>query len=355
MIMSHQGQLQTRVKSFRLQRRWSQRELAQRAGISRAAVSSIESHRLVPSVAAALALATAFECRVEDLFGTAACQAEERIWAWPPNSDACRYWHAQLGDRCFLFPAEETVAGVMAHDGVYQNGTYRLSSDVSPEQTLILAGCEPAAGLLASEFTRCSGFRLLVLYRSSSQALNLLRRGLVHVAGLHLASTANELGNVTAAKSALGAGHTLLKLAEWQEGLAIGPNVSASSVRAVLSSRVRWVGRETGSGARQCQDALLQNRLSPRRMAFSHRGVADAIRCGWADVGVCVRLVCEEAGLQFLEVRDEAYDLCFPTDQQTDPRLRALIRTVRSMHYRRQLFELPGYDCRSSGEVQRIE
>ena len=60
--------LQNRVKALRLGRGWSQAELAQRAGISRAAVSAIEIERLVPSVAAALALAEAFGCRVDALF-----------------------------------------------------------------------------------------------------------------------------------------------------------------------------------------------------------------------------------------------------------------------------------------------
>jgi DNA-binding XRE family transcriptional regulator len=51
-----------------LARQWSQADLAQRAGISRAAVSAIEGERLSPSVATALALAAVFECSVEELF-----------------------------------------------------------------------------------------------------------------------------------------------------------------------------------------------------------------------------------------------------------------------------------------------
>ena len=38
--------------------------------------------------------------------------------------------------------------------------------------------------------------------------------------------------------------------------------------------------------------------------------MAEAVRCGWADVGVCHRLACEEAGLRFLGVRREPFDLC---------------------------------------------
>jgi DNA-binding XRE family transcriptional regulator len=59
------------VLARRLARQWSQAELAQRAGISRAAVSAIEVERLSPSVATALALAAVFECSVEELFGRA--------------------------------------------------------------------------------------------------------------------------------------------------------------------------------------------------------------------------------------------------------------------------------------------
>ena len=49
-------------------RGWSQEELARLSGLSRAGVSAIETGRLIPSAAAALALAAALECRVEDLF-----------------------------------------------------------------------------------------------------------------------------------------------------------------------------------------------------------------------------------------------------------------------------------------------
>src|SRR4051794_29327800 len=68
-IMAEKQDLPNRVKSHRLKRGWSQAELAHRAGISRTAVSAIEVNRLVPSVAAALSLANALDCSVEELFG----------------------------------------------------------------------------------------------------------------------------------------------------------------------------------------------------------------------------------------------------------------------------------------------
>jgi molybdate-binding protein len=89
-------------------------------------------------------------------------------------------------------------------------------------------------------------------------------------------------------------------------------------------------------------------------MARDHRGVAEAVRCGWADVGVCLRLVSEEAGLSFLEVRQETYELCYAAQAEADPRIRALVQAVRSPGYRHLLADLPGYDSTGSGEVRDV-
>src|ERR1019366_29698 len=179
--MANPGQLQNRVKRFRQQRGWSQEELAQRAGISRAAVSAIEVQRLVPSVAAAIALATTLDCRVEDLFGVASSETAEKCWACLPNYEPCRFWHAEVGGRQVVYPVEASLAGVLPHDGIFQNGRWNLSGDALPEETLVMASCDPVTGLLANEFARSSGFRLLVLQRSSTEALDLLGRGFVHL------------------------------------------------------------------------------------------------------------------------------------------------------------------------------
>ena len=145
-----------------------------------------------------------------------------------------------------------------------------------------------------------------------------------------------------------------MRVARWQEGLAVCPGKGIKSVAAALRQKLRWIGREAGSGARQCLDELFEDRDKPRREARDHRGVAEAIRCGWADVGVCVRLVSEDAGLEFLSVRDETYDLCFATEAVDDPRIEALIAAVRSESYRRLLGELPGYDTRHAGELEKV-
>jgi len=328
--------------------------LATRAGISRAGVSSIETNRLVPSTSAALALAAALDCRVEDLFQLGKAAACEAAWAWQPQREPCRYWRASIAGRQLIYPSEPTNLGVVGHDGVYQKGQFREQLMAAPADTLVVASCDPAIGLLASELSRRSGFRLLAFSRSSKEALTLLAQGVVHVAGIHLATVGRRERNTTAARERLHGGFCLLRGARWQEGLALAPGLQLQSVRAAVESRARWVGRETGSAARELLDELLPDRRPPRHIAFGHRGVAEAVRSGWADVGVCLRLVSEEAGLGFLSVREEEYDFCYPAEFEGDPRIQALVETVRSSPYRGVLSDLPGYNAAETGELERI-
>ncbi len=185
----------------------------------------------------------------------------------------------------------------------------------------------------------------------------------MHAAGVHLAKSEEPTGNNEAVLARLGAApdssYQLLCAADWDEGIALAPGLRLRSVRAAAAARLRWVDREPGSGARQCLDMVLgrtneQGDRHPLPQAHDHRGVASAIRASWADAGICLRLASEEANLQFLSVRKEAYEICFPAALADDPRLLALVHAVRSAGYRRMLGELPGYDSTRTGELRRI-
>ncbi len=354
------------VKAYRTRRGWSQDELARRAGVSRAGISAIETGRLVPSTAAALLLSHALGCTVEALFRlkNAALPQPESRWAWHDTPHACRYWRAEIGGRQLLFPVEVSPLGLLPHDGTFQEGAFHDHAAPDPAMTLVLACCDPAAGLLAAELARTDErLRLIVLPRSSRVALELLAQGSVHAAGIHLARSSSTNGNEDAASehlstSAVGA-YRLLRVAEWDEGIAVATGQRLRSIKAILSARLRWVGREPGSGAAQCLEELVGRSDRRRRFecppwAQDHRGVAEAIRGQWADAGICLRLASEEAGLSFLSVRQEAYEICFPDTLIDDPRMKALVQVVRSAGYRRMLADLPGYSTTQTGELRRF-
>ncbi len=325
--------------------------------MSRAAVSAIETGRHVPSTEVALSLAQALECKVEDLFQLRDAK-QEPTWAWPPGRTPCRFFRASVLGRTVLYPAEETLLGAPPHDGTCTATGLDLRSSADPERTLVIAGCDPAMHLLSSELERISGFRLLSITRSSKEALELLQQRWIHVAGIHLADPAARGGNARIVRQTLGPGYHLLRQARWQEGVVLHPTLQVSSVQKALRSNLRWIGREEGAGARRCLDRILgedrPRKSLSRHTARSHLAVIEAIKSGWADAGVCPRLFALEAGLSFLEVEREDYDLCYPTELEGDPRLVALVKAARSSSYRKVLGDLEGYDIASTGEVQTV-
>jgi molybdate-binding protein/DNA-binding XRE family transcriptional regulator len=352
--MSSTGSTHNRVKTFRLAQGWSQAELAERAGISRTAVSAIEGQRLVPSVAAALSLARVFQTTVEALFGPDEVVDEPVSWAWEPKRSGQPYWLAEVRGRQWRYPAESAPMLTPLPDALVPEGAPSDHAVAAIRQTLVVACCDPAAGLLASQFAEATGQRMLVLHRSSREGLELLRQGKVHIAGLHLSTEDETAANAEAVRQVLGDDCQLLRVAQWQEGITTAASSRVKSVRGAVTSSLRWVGRERGSGARQCLDRLLGNRSQPRRLARHHRGVAEAVRSGWADAGVCVELTSAEAGLLFLPVQKEAYDLCVPASFVDDPRCQALIKVIRSANYRQLLASLPGYDTTETGSLTGV-
>ena len=251
-MLSNPAALANRVKDFRVRRGWTQGELARRAGISRAAVSAIEIKRIVPSVAAALALASCLGSTVEQLFGPRPAAARHE-WAWSPPTSPSRYWQAEVAGRILCFPCEETSAGELPHDGIASNvgvaseEGHPCSADGDPSQTLVVAGCDPAAGLLASEYAPDGPTNDLPV-PVQRPGVELLRHRKIHVAGVHLSAADGRHGNANVVSRELGVPAALLL---WLNGR-----------RAWSSRRVsgpgRFVafckGRFAGSAASRAQE-----------------------------------------------------------------------------------------------------
>jgi len=61
-------QVLSRVKECRVQRGWTQQQLADAVGVSRQSINSIERDRYVPSLLLALTFARVFACSTDELF-----------------------------------------------------------------------------------------------------------------------------------------------------------------------------------------------------------------------------------------------------------------------------------------------
>lgn len=60
--------IQNRIKVLRAEREWTQADLAQRAGISRQAVISIEKYKYTPSLELAFKIAEVFQVSINEVF-----------------------------------------------------------------------------------------------------------------------------------------------------------------------------------------------------------------------------------------------------------------------------------------------
>jgi putative transcriptional regulator len=60
--------IQNRVRDLRIDRGWTQQDLAEAVGVSRQSINSIECNRYVPSLPLALTFARVFDCATDDIF-----------------------------------------------------------------------------------------------------------------------------------------------------------------------------------------------------------------------------------------------------------------------------------------------
>jgi putative transcriptional regulator len=60
--------IRNKIKELRIERDWTQQELADRVGVSRQSVNSIERERYVPSLPLALTFARVFGRPTDDIF-----------------------------------------------------------------------------------------------------------------------------------------------------------------------------------------------------------------------------------------------------------------------------------------------
>jgi putative molybdopterin biosynthesis protein len=158
-------------------------------------------------------------------------------------------------------------------------------------------------------------------------------------------------------RSTLGPGYRLIHQLRWEIGIALSGTRPERTVAALLRAKVRWVNRQEGSGARRAFDRLLSAGRRPigyHRVVKGHRAVVATVSSGWAEAGICVKPVASEAGLRFVSLQHEAYELCVADALIDDPRVVALVATLQSRGYRHQIAGTPGCVSRDTGSVRSV-
>ena len=392
MGIKHQAEpthnFQNRLKEMRVARGLSQGDLAVRAGITRQAVSSIEAGKYLPTTAVALHLATVLACQVEDLFrliATGEIVHGELVHAPRPESVAenARVKVVRVGDRLIV----RTVASLgdilnyaIAADGLIAERPHdaRTTKGSRPiqvrllrdrrliEQEIAVAGCDPAV-FLAGEYMRrhASNATVVGWTMGSGAALDALKRGEVHIAGIHIVDRKSGESNLPYVKQHLkGYDVNVITFARWEEGLMVraGNPLAIRSISDLGRTDVQVINREPRSGAR----ILLDQQLSAMgiasdhvkgydRVVSSHFDVARMVSEGHADAGIGVRFAAQYYGLDFIPLQDARYDFVVPKAYlASHPVLETFFDTIVTRQFRNEVEALGGYDTKQTGTVHRL-
>ncbi len=384
------GNIENRLQEVRMARGLSQAQLAANAGITRQAVYSIEANQYLPTTAVALRLAGALHCRVEDLFNLVARgeEVEGELFHGAVLSDpdgmAERLKVAQIGDRIVARPAAdlgETLRAIVPADGVLVQGqvlstrrrkrgapvTVRLWREwTAIQQSIWVAGCDPAIYLAGEYLRRRQGQASVIGWLAGSgAAVDALRRGEVHVAGVHLIDHKTGEANLPYLRRHVkGEDLTVVTFASWEQGWIVRPGNPSSLRHAgdLAKKSLRLVNREPGAGARQLLDHLITkaglqaNQIKGyEQVVPSHLAVARSVAEKLADVGVGTRSAASAFGLEFLPLRAERYDLVmFTRVLRAHPALAALLDTIVTRAFRAEMESLGGYDTSETGKVQLL-
>ena len=379
----------TRLRLARQARGLSQQQLAGVAGVTRQAVSAVESGHSDPSLRVALGLARALGMTVEELFGPG--EPGDPVLARPiapVSAPGSRVALATVGDTFVALPLDADLAarlgfgaaggltvrgggtqgaqgaqgvqGVQGAQGI--SGVQVAVRPIGPPRpTVVVAGCDPALPLLETPLALLDPPLAFAWWPcGSAEALRLAAAGLVHAAGVHRVGP-GEGGDSSGIPgdntSGIPGGAEVVGFASWREGLVVRPGAEVRGLDDVARRGLRLVNREPGAQARTLLDRdRLRLGLEPSQLAgydslaAGHLQVAAAIVGGLADAGVSSEPAALAYGLDFIPLAEERFDLLLPAKHAASREVQGLLKVLTSPWLLAQLASLPGYDAARCGE-----
>lgn len=366
----------SRVRAARLERGIGQGQLAAEAGISRQALSAIESGAYTPNVTAALRLARALGKTAESLFGDAGFDSVTAVLAEGEGATegarrlgaGVHVGLARVGGR--LIAVQRPAAGLnllsasgvveqVSSEGKARIASFRTLAEI--DTTLLAAGCDPAVSVMSDYLAHRTPFVELVSCQcSSASALDCVAGGRSHVAGTHLRDPGTGQYNLAAVRRKFGRRPVMvINFARWELGLASRPGARRiSALEDLTRPGVRIVNRPQGSGARIALDEkLAEIGIEPDALTgyeselAGHLEVAEDIAAGRADAGLTLRVAADAFGLSFTSVREERYDLVIPRRETQSLAVKALLEALSSSRLATEVSRMCLYDTTEMGKV----
>jgi excisionase family DNA binding protein len=257
----------------------------------------------------------------------------------------------------WLFPRHELDLWVLS-------GLARPQGMILPDAPPIVGGSQDD---LLEWSLRESGCGFASLNEGTMRGVERLQRGEVIAAAIHFhgaeaSSNAAEDPNIAALR-AIPSLHdaVLVGVARREQGLLIAPGnpKNLKSLADVLASGAQMAMRQPGAGAQLLLEALLAklgaNVKSLRRReqpSLTGPDLAAAIRAGQADCGIATRAAAKTAGLDFVPLLWESFDLLMRQRSFFRSPMQALTSFLREDRLARRAIELSGYDTANAGRIR---
>jgi putative molybdopterin biosynthesis protein len=286
----------------------------------------------------------------------------------------------QVGDTMMATPAGRGAGAVMSL--VQADGFLRVpahSEGIGPgekvkiellrdeheiQNTLVFIGShdnilDVLANLLHRQRPIC---RLSSAHVGSMGGIMAIKRSEAHLAGTHLLDEETGEYNIPYIKKFLpDVPLQLINLTYREQGLLVprGNPLDIKGFQDLARREVRFINRQRGAGTRLLTDIHLGRLgINPEqvngyeREEYTHMNVASAIASNNVDTGLAIRAAAVALDLDFIPVAQERYDIILPKAFLHDPKVIALLQTIReNEEFRRTVAGLGGYDLRDCGMV----
>jgi excisionase family DNA binding protein len=257
----------------------------------------------------------------------------------------------------WLFPRHELDLWVLA-------GLARPPGMIVAEPPPIIGGSQDD---LLEWGLRESGAGLASLNEGTMRGVDRLRRGEVIATAIHfhgddIFGNGASDANIAAVRAMQGMHDAVLVgLARREQGLLVAPGnpKNLHSMPDVVSSGAQMAVRQPGAGAQLLLDALLARagasqkdlrRLDPP--CLTGPDLATAIRAGNADCGIATRAAAKSAGLDFVPVLWESFDLLMRQRSFFRPSIQALLAFISGGRFKQRAAEMTGYDASPAGHIR---
>jgi molybdate-binding protein/DNA-binding XRE family transcriptional regulator len=370
-----QPKVQNQLGEIRRSRGVGAASLAKKVGVSRQTIYAIEAGSYVPNTEVTLRLSRELEVPVEDLFSLSAEEPEVPESLPTEVLSATEVGKGQavrvcrVGNRIVSIPVSASPFYLPEADGVISKighapGKAELMvfgrEEVAPRK-LVLAGCDPAIGILSRFVEKLSGIEIVSAAASSKLALRWLQEGKVHIAGSHLEDPETGEFNLPFIRREFpDEDFAVITFARWEEGFvtAAGNPKKIKTAEDLTKKSVRFVNREPGSGSRALLDRLLGEAGIPAKrvrgydgVAYGHLAAAFEVLAKETDCCLATRSAARTFGLDFVPLQSERYDFVMRRETLDTPMAQGFLDVLQRASLRRRLEVLAGYDTAQTGAV----